>query len=46
MNDNTLELAENKLLLLHIIKSIKYDNLEDDVQAKYNQKLSTILFGK
>ena len=28
-----------------IIKSIKYDNLEDDVQAKYNQKLSTILFG-
>lgn len=29
-----------------IIKSIKYDNLEDDVQAKYNQKLSTILFGK
>ena len=24
MNDNTLELAENKLLLLHIIKSIKY----------------------
>lgn len=24
MNDNTLELAENKLLLLYIIKSIKY----------------------